>query len=78
MVNKTLPIFDEMGCLFGTVVSELVDGRRKVYFHQRDSTVIDMSDINKFTAYLKRCEIPIEEITKAIRFFNQEMLASVW
>lgn len=71
----SLPIMDETEMVFGIVVFEEKGGRKKIFFRQRDSTVIDLSDMNKFTAYLRRAEIPEEEVAKGIRFFNKHMLS---
>ena len=71
----TLPIFDETGMVFGTVVYREEDGRKKIFFRQKDSTLIDLSDIHKFTAFLKKSDIPESEASRAIRFFNEKMLS---
>ena len=71
----SLPILDEMGHLFGTVVYEIEDNRKTILFRQRDSTIIDLSDMQKFTAFLRKSEIPQEEISRAIRFFNEKMFS---
>ena len=71
----SLPIFDEMGRLFGTVVYDIQDGRKRIFFRQRDSTMIDLSDMQKFTSFLKKSEIPEEEASRAIRFFNEKMFS---
>ncbi|MCD6461432.1 MAG: hypothetical protein J7L61_01665 [Thermoplasmata archaeon] len=74
-MSESVPIFDDIGQLFGTVVFTEEDGVKKIYFRMRDSTMIDLSDINHFTQFLRKNEIPEEEITKAIRFFNQRMFS---
>jgi len=70
---ESLPIFDDIGTLFGTVVYQEEGGRKKILFRMRDSTLIEMPDLAKFTEFLRRNSIPEEEISKAIRFFNEKM-----
>ncbi|RLF49377.1 MAG: hypothetical protein DRN20_02280 [Thermoplasmata archaeon] len=73
-----MPIFDDVGRLFGTIVYEERGGKKKIFFRMRDSTIIDVPNLPKFLEFLRKNEIPDEEINKALRFFNKHMLGMMF
>lgn len=75
MSGEVLPIFDETGLMFGTLVTEVKDGRKLIYFRGNDNTFIDMPDFQRFVEFLKDKEIPQEEVNKALRFFHKHLLS---
>ncbi len=71
---EVLPMFDETGLMFGTLIAEVKDGRKHIFFRAPDNTLIEMPDFQRFLQHLQDKEIPQEEINKALRFFHQQLL----
>ena len=73
-MTEVLPIFDETGLMFGTLISEEKEGKKHIYFKDAHNTLIEMPNFQRFIEFLKDKEIPNEEINKALRFFQQHLL----
>ena len=71
---EVLPIFDETGLMFGTLIAEMKDGRKHIFFKAADNTLIEMPNFQRFVEFLQDKEIPNEEINKALRFFQKQLL----
>ena len=74
---EVLPIFDETGLMFGTLIAEMKEGRKHIFFKGADNTLIEMPNFQRFVEFLQDKEIPQEEINKALRFFQQQLLGLV-
>ena len=74
---KHMPIFDEYGRIFGTIVFRMEKGRKRMFLKCKDGLILDLSDVTRFTEQLRKMDIPDEEIDKAMKFFNEKMLGFV-
>jgi hypothetical protein len=73
-MSEVLPIFDETGLMFGTLIAEEKDDRKHIFFKDSYGTLIEMPNFQRFVEFLQDKEIPQEEINKALRFFQQQLL----
>ena len=73
-MSEVLPIFDETGLMFGTLIADKKENRMHIYFRAADNTIIEMPDFQRFVEHLQDKEIPNEEISKALRFFQKHLL----
>jgi len=72
-MSDTLPIFNEVDEVIGTLTVIERHGRNKIVFRTDDGMMIDMPNITRFIEYARNRELPQEQINRALRFFQKHL-----